>query len=351
MVINWYQVMFKSARIKLTLWYLLSIMTISLIFSGVIYHLIVREVVRFDNLQRNRIERNMQMKMNPALRRTLKQVSPQPVPQSDLVGEVKQRIFVGILLINSAIFIAALGLGYFLAGRTLSPIQQMVEDQQRFISDASHELKTPIASLKAAFEIYLREKSHTKKDMDLLVRESLVETNRLRYLTESLLQLIRFGSQQGHGHFALFEMGHLVQKAVDSIQSSARLKNIVIRTTLNTHMVYGDEESLKKLTLILLDNAVKYTPSGGEIEISLHGSDKSVNLSVSDTGIGIAEKDTGRIFDRFYRADSARHRDGGEGGYGLGLAIAKEIVSAHKGTIKVQSKPNKGTKIMVTLPC
>jgi signal transduction histidine kinase len=176
--------MFQSARLQLTAWYLLIIMCISMAFSAVIYTFLSKEVERFARMQRVRIERQ----------RGPFEFLPQSDPQiriidPDLVSETKNRILLTLAGINGIIFLLSGGLGYILAGRTLQPIQTMVEEQHRFIQDASHELRTPLTALKSTFEVSLRDKKSTIADFKNVIHGGISDVNALQALSDALLQL------------------------------------------------------------------------------------------------------------------------------------------------------------------
>jgi len=343
--------MFKSARLKLTAWYLVIIMMVSLMFSLVIYRAVSLEVERFEERQRFGMQR---MLMQKAL--------PLPVPQGnarplrvifeqnpELIKEVRNRLFVLLALINGTILVAAGGLGYWLAGITLKPIQKMVEEQNRFISDASHELKTPLTSLKAAFEVHLRNPKRNQKEADLVIKESITEVDKLQKLSESLLQLAHFQRPNGHFSFALIDLSSVIRNATKKMTASAKVKEITFKYSGQKLHTRGDKDSLEQLLVILLDNAIKYSPKGKTITVKLTKADKRVKIEVADQGRGIEPKDLPKIFERFYRADKARTNNQ-ENGYGLGLAIAEEIVKNHQGSITVESKPNVGSTFKISLP-
>ena len=301
--------MFESARIKLTVWYLVIIMTISILFSLVVFNRLHRELGRS---------------------------FPFP-PSPEIFMEIRQRLVFTLVLINGTIFVLAGGLGYFLAGKTLQPIREMFEEQNRFISDASHELKTPLTSLKTAFEVYLRRKK------SLIIKESLTEVNKLQVLTEGLLQL----SHDQSVPLVPVSLASVIAQAVKRIQPLARAKNITLAAAKTNLKIKGNQEQLAELLVILLDNAVKYSPVKSAIKITAFKNDTKAIIKVIDQGMGIAKKDLPHIFDRFYRADRARTKSGG-GGYGLGLAIAEKIVKAHHGSIKVASRLGQGTTFQLS---
>lgn len=177
--------MFINARIKLTAWYLLIIMAVSLSLSAIIYRIQLSEIQRVEFAFRTRLGQRLEANRGLGPMASL-------ISDPEVLEEAKNRITISLVFLNAGIFVVSGGLGYFLAGRTLRPIQEMLDEQSRFVSDASHELKTPITSLKSAFEVYLRNSKPTLPKSKILIRESLEETNKLQALTESLLQLARY---------------------------------------------------------------------------------------------------------------------------------------------------------------
>lgn len=339
--------MFRSARVKLTLWYLLIIMTVSFSFSVVIYEFLSGEVERLAMEQRLRIEQKLyEMGFSPYEARL--RISPNlPLPDPGLVNETKQRIIFSLAIVNGAIFFVAGGLGYLLAGKTLSPIQEMMQDQNRFISDASHELKTPLTSLKTAFEVFLRDKSRTKSDADQLVEESISEVDKLQQLSESLLQLAQYQRPQTVNTFEAVSALAIVKEATKKVEPQARKKQITLNTdAVENVQILGSMYSLIDLVVILLDNAIKYSAPDTTVTLSTKSRKNTVEISVADQGIGIIKSDLPHIFDRFYRSDTARCKSE-SGGYGLGLSIAKRIIDSHKGEIVVKSSTKGSTFTLI----
>ncbi len=164
--------MFQKARIRLTAWYLLIIMAVSIMFSSIIYHIAIVEFTRFELRQRTRMEKRIQEM--PRFKQGDLYVMPELPAPTELIEEAKERILGTLFILNSGILVIAGFLGYWLAGRTLKPIQVMMDEQNRFISDASHELKTPLTSLKSAIEVHLREKNPSEQDARTLFKEGII---------------------------------------------------------------------------------------------------------------------------------------------------------------------------------
>ncbi|MFA5827778.1 MAG: HAMP domain-containing sensor histidine kinase [Candidatus Shapirobacteria bacterium] len=321
--------MFKAARLKLTLWYLLIIMFISIAFSGVIYRLVSIEIERFARSPRFRLD-NMMI-------------------YESMIDEAQGRVALSLIELNGVILVVSGTLGYVLAGITLAPIQKMVEEQKRFVGDASHELRTPLTALKSMLEVGLRDKKMTLKDARKLIREGIEEGDKLTNLSDSLLELARLESNGNKIDSVKLKVSEIVEEAIKKISPQAKKKNIKIVKLTNHVQIKGNKEKITELLLILLDNAVKYSPDNTKITIQAKQIKNYVVIKVIDRGIGISTTDLPHIFERFYRSDSARSKTG-EGGYGLGLAIAKKIVDQHSGSIAVISSVGHGTEFKITLP-
>lgn len=219
--------------------------------------------------------------------------------------------------------------------------------QTRFVSDASHELRTPIAVIKGYADMLDRWGKTDEKVLTESIEAIKTESEHMNYLVEQLLFLARGDNGKTKMSFADFDLGQMIREVYDEyvmIDSQH-----VYRCNAEGNIpAYGDISMLKQTARILLDNAKKYTPEGGEIRLSAGIQNGIPWFTVQDTGIGIADKDLPYIFDRFYRADSSRTR--GTGGTGLGLAIARWIIGKHGGRFDVLTRENLGTKITVFLP-
>jgi len=219
--------------------------------------------------------------------------------------------------------------------------------QKHLFENLSHELKTPLTILKGEFEVVLK-KMRSSEDYETILKSSLEEVDKMTRLVENLLMLASFESKKMMPERKALDLGALLKNVADNIKRLAERKRIdVIFAGSGGVEILGDEKELKQLFLNLIDNAVKYTPEGGRIDIKLRKDDKSASVIVKDTGVGISESDIAHIFDRFYRVRGAKDVSYG---FGLGLSIARAIVDAHKGSIKVESSLGNGTAFIVTLP-
>lgn len=296
-----------------------------------------------------------------------------------------------MLVIPLALVLASLG-GYWLSGRALAPVAQITNDARRinatnladrlavppahdelrelsqtlnamlgridrsvsqlrqFTADASHELRAPLALIHTAAEFSLRRERPREELVDAM-EKILRESRHTTSLVDSLLLLARADSGDDTLQAPVpINVSLLCQDAADRAAELASAKGITVSTDLGSTsiVVDGDETALRRLLLILVDNAVKYTSAGGHVDVRLVLEGNAALIRVSDTGIGIAAADVPHVFDRFWRADKVRSR--AAGGTGLGLAIARWIVDRHGGTIVVASELGRGTTFTVTLP-
>ena len=333
--------MFKSARIKITAWYLLAILVISFVFSIAIYRTVASDLTaRYVNIE-NYIKSNVRdmEKIPPVLKNIL---------QNDL-RTAKQRVVIMLLLANGAIIIISAFVGYFLAGRTLRPIEEMVEEQNRFIADASHELRTPLSALKTSTEVALREKKISGAEARKILEENLEDIGSLELLSERLLHLAQYQKGERVLAFEKIDLAKTIQSSYKKILPLARKKNIKINIEVQDNYIEADRVSIEEIILILLDNAVKYTPDGGKVLVSSQIEGRNAVIKVIDSGPGIGPRDIPRIFDRFYRVDHSRSKIK-ISGFGLGLPIVKRVVELHHGSVSVSSKIGSGSTFTVRLP-
>ncbi len=237
----------------------------------------------------------------------------------------------------------------FLADKALIPIKKSWDRQKRFVADASHELRSPLTVMQTSLELVMGNRDETVESQYKWLENIQTENRRMTKLVNDLLLLARADSDQQMIQKSLFPLHETIRSVVESYESVAAKKSIHLELKQADEAdFFGDENRLKQLTVILIDNAIKYTSSGGSATVSLKKLDNHIELLVSDTGEGIDTEHLDKIFERFYRADKARSRE--SGGTGLGLSIAKWIVKEHKGTISVSSKPGEGSTFKVLLP-
>ena len=247
-----------------------------------------------------------------------------------------------------ALIIATI-VGHILSGKAMVSLKAAYEKQRQFAADASHELRTPLAVVMASAELLQNDPSIKSPFLKQVVEDVHDEVKKMTKLVGDLLVVARSDNKALKLKPSKFDLGAVAAQTARLMQPLAEQKNIaIIAENLPKTMIHADEQKIRQLVLILVDNAVKYTPDGGKVTLEFRKAEKGkVCLAVSDTGIGIAPEDQEKVFDRFYRVDKARSRE--MGGNGLGLAIAQEIVELHHGTIAIDSVLGQGTTFTITL--
>lgn len=337
--------MFERARLILTAWYLVIIMTISLLFSLVIYSSITAEFHKFEKMH-VKVQEELQdgdILPFPGRSRFIRIARPDP----QIIEDSKRRLLIHLGFINFSIFVLSGAAGYFLAGRTLRPIQKMVDEQRRFITDASHELRTPLTVLRSEIEVGLRNKKLTLSDAQKLLKSNLEEVVSLQGLSDNLLELAQNGRLIDTKYFKEVSLQEVIENAYKKVEPLAKNKQVTIKRTVKHYEVQGIADRLTEIFVILLDNAIKYSHPKSEVTIVAKKERKRVVVLVSDLGVGITKEDLPHIFERFYRASKSRAKINTPG-YGLGLSIAKKIVEAHGGSITVKSSQKSGTIFSVS---
>lgn len=285
--------MFNRARLKLTLWYLLIIMLISISFSFAIYQFSTSEINRAIRMEKMR----QQGAYSPARKFLIQFDDPSMTqgvlitpPNQEVLEEAKYRILFVLIFINIGILGLSGAAGYLLAGLTLKPIKKMVDEQNRFITDASHELRTPLTSLKSEIEVNLRDKKLTLLEAKKILQSNLEEVNNLQYLSDNLIKLAQTHKPNGI-KFEQISILDISEDAIKKVKKLAGKKNIGIVNNVEEILVNGDRQSLKELLVIFLDNAIKYSPDNSEINLIGKKSGSSATVEITDQGIGIDEKD------------------------------------------------------------
>lgn len=264
-------------------------------------------------------------------------------------GEVAlERLRNILLVLNIGLVVIIPGVAWLMTRRTLAPVQHIHEQQKQFVSDVAHELRTPLSIMGGELEVTLR-KERTPADYQQVLTSSKQEIDRLIELTENLLFLARADQGKQAIEFEKVDITDLIGSIIASLQAESTKKKIAIRFEPEEEPTFaqGQPAMLRRLFFNLIHNAIQYTPSQGEIWISLATGKQYAEVKIRDTGVGIPLEDQEKIFNRFYRVDPSRSRTKG---YGLGLAICKSIVELHHGSITVRSALKKGSTFTVMLP-
>lgn len=235
-----------------------------------------------------------------------------------------------------------------LAG-TINSLAQTLEKQEvlrkRLTADVAHELRTPLATLQSHIEAML----DGVWELDAARLTSChEETRRLSKIVNNLEQLTRYESENLILDKKRFDLTELIRRTAANFESTLKAKNIVFSFSGSEQLIEADEDKISQILVNILDNAIKYTPEGGEISVETTGSAELVTITVGDTGIGISNEDLPYIFERFFRADQSRTQK--TGGSGIGLAIVKSLVTAHHGSIEASSEIGKGSRFKIVLP-
>jgi two-component system phosphate regulon sensor histidine kinase PhoR len=231
----------------------------------------------------------------------------------------------------------------------ITEIRRLEKMRSEFVANVSHELKTPVTSLKGFAETLLDGAMHDEEVLRSFLTIMLEESERLHRLIADILDLSKIEQHRLPLNPVKLDIVNLIHETVSTLREEVYKKNLVIELPeVENLMMEADKDRLQQIILNLVANALAYTPEGGTITVDVKDIGQEVKLAVKDTGIGISKKDLPRIFERFYRVDKARSRQ--SGGTGLGLAIVKHLVESHHGRIKVESEEGKGTSFMITLP-
>jgi len=328
---------FRRAYIKLTLGYMVLIMLISGFLSYGIYRGGAAPLER-------RLERGEDIfQREPPPDEFMRRLEPQAVE------EVKHRVAISLIYFNIAVLCLAGLISYALAKRELRPMEEALELQSRFTSDASHELRTPLTAMKTEIEVALRSGDLEARETRELLESNLEEIGKLEALSSALLKLAQYEESVRRADVGKVELTAVIEEAVDRIEGSAEARKIGFDLHLEGATVPGDRASLVELLVILLDNSIKYSDENTTITISTEHQKLHVLTKVKDEGYGISESDLAHVFDRFYRG-KVSDPEKQVVGYGLGLSIAQRITELHRGSMSIDSELGKGTTITIKLP-
>jgi signal transduction histidine kinase len=246
----------------------------------------------------------------------------------------------------AALVLVAAG-GFLLVRKSTAPIERSMEFMRRFMADAAHELRTPITILRTRAEVALQQPRDAENYVSAL-RGVEAEARRLGGIVDSLLVLARADTGERQIDKERIYLDDLAIDAAGAAQIVARQKDVVVSVDeFEEAPIEGDPTLIRQLIMILLDNAVKFTDSGGQVHVRVSMHEGAPTFMVEDTGIGIRREELSRVFQRFFRGETARSRTNGAG---LGLSIARWIAHEHDALISLTSEPGKGTRVIVTFP-
>lgn len=329
--------MFKSATLKLTLWYVLIVVILSFMFSGVLYHFSTHELSEGLNDQYRQIITNDHDGDDiDHTSRTEYNTSSRHLKE-DLV------------YFNIVVLVGACITSYVLARKTLRPIEEVHQSQIRFTADASHELRTPLTAMKADTEATLMRGPNDAVMLRRALKDNLKDIKKLEKLTDHLIELSRRDSKAVI-KTDIVDLEKIIQEAVLALSSRISDRKIKIYVKTEPTQVKGESQGLQQLIAIVLDNAIKYSDPKGQINLRLVNKGRQAIITIEDNGIGIPHDDLPHVFERFYRSKNINATKDKSNGYGLGLPLAKDIIELHGGQIVVQSKEHQGTTVNITLP-
>jgi len=259
---------------------------------------------------------------------------------------VLNQYLTGMLILGSiASFILAF-ISWWLAGRSLGPAQKAFDQQQSFVSNASHELRTPLTLMRATAEFGLR--SHPSREQGQALHDIIDETDYMNRLVDDLLLLSRLDAHRLQLTREVIPVSELIAETVRQMEKLGQEKGITLTRDAVNKNIIGDQAHVRQVLLILLDNALRFTPQGGRIHLSAQPSGKFIEVVVADSGPGIAPEHLPHLFERFYQVRTNATNDSRSNG--LGLSIAKALVEAQHGSIHINSTPGKGTQVHLFLP-
>lgn len=319
--------LFTSATLKLAGWYLLILMTVSLLFSTIIFQIARSEV-------QTRLERFVS-RSGIIVRDT----SPLGGTTEEQLDSASANLLGSLGYLNLLVLLAGGAGAYFLARRTLMPIEAAHDAQSRFVANASHQLRTPLAIMRAETELILDDKTASKAELRETLASNLEEVNHLTKLSSMLLELSR-NSQELSGAASSLDLTAIINEIIAKRQASKRIR----LNAPNSAPIKSHETAIREILTVLIDNAIQHSPKNTPISINISTDKNCVNISISNEGSGINKQQLPHIFERFYRATND------SSGYGLGLALAKQLVELLGGNISAQSAENEKTTFSVKLP-
>ncbi len=319
---------FLRARLKLTAYYTAGVCIILIIFSLAVYGLFVKNITSNFEYDGPGFENEANV-------------------ETQIIDKAQDQLQTILITIDAMIVLLIAGFSYYLAGKTLQPIESSYMRQKKFVADAAHELRTPLTVMKTGAEAVLSG-DNSKEEYKKIVRDSLEEINYLSAMVDDLLFLAKSDNSR-KTEFSSFNFSGLIHRQIELMRPCAEKKSIAVASEVQEELyMNGNKACLKRLLANLIKNAIDHNKPHGKITVSLKKNKNLTVLKIADTGIGIAESDLKHVFDRFYKAEHSHAKQ--SGGAGLGLSIAQEIVKLHRGTIDIKSKLNQGTEVVISLP-
>lgn len=259
---------------------------------------------------------------------------------------VLNQYLTGLLILGSIASLMLALVSWWLAGRSLSPAQKAWDQQQSFVSNASHELRTPLTLMRATADFGLR--AHPPQEQGQVLQDIIDETDYMNRLVDDLLLLSRLDAHQLQLAQEVIPISDLVAETIRQIEKLGHEKGITLTMDSAKGNILGDRARVRQVLLVLLDNALRFTPSGGVIHLNAKPSGKFIEIVVADNGPGIPAKHLPHLFERFYQIRTNATNDSRSNG--LGLSIAKALIEAQNGTIRIESTPDQGTHVHLLLP-
>lgn len=265
--------------------------------------------------------------------------------QEQQTDATRDRLNHDFVLMDVGLLVLGAGLSYWYAGRTLKPIAEAHEQQKRFTSDASHELRTPLAAMRLENEVFLRQKSFDEKAARTQIASNLEEVERLEKLATNLLALSRY--EAGNVAHEPVVIDELIDESIARVRRTKLAARVEFVQDVTPARVDVNADSITELFAILFDNAVKYGPKDGKVEITGRLEGERYVVTVRDHGPGISEEDLPHVFERMYRGDKARSSK--VSGHGIGLSLARQIAAANEATLEAGNAPGGGAVFTLAL--
>jgi len=332
--------MFTQTRLKLTLYYSLLFLSLLWVFSGIVYLWMGRSLGEgyTSQVQQRRLERL----------ESQEEIDDEKLTIIATSGDIAlEQLLTIVLAINGIALIFVPAVSWYLAEENLAPIQSMYEKQKQFVSDASHELKTPLSIMQGEIDVALKKK-RTPNEYKIILESSKQELNRLTTLVKNLLFLAKEDQNKYLEKPEEIDITDNLATLLSQLKPLYKKKKlkVIFKPADESVVVKGSSILVRQLFFNLLENAIKYTEEGS-ISVEISSSRKQAKIVIADTGIGMSSEERAKLFQRFYRVDQSRSE---EKGYGLGLAICQTVIQKLHGHIAIHSTPGKGTSVIVLLP-